>query len=88
MLAGIIFVVMIGIILGSNFTVFILAPAILLTAAATLAAGFANDADFGVIVFAMLAMLASLQVGYFAGGIAAACQSKAPGSTWKSSRYY
>jgi hypothetical protein len=55
-----------------------------------LAAGFANNADFRVVIFAMLAMVASLQVGYLAGagGIAAAYLSKAPKSIWKSSRYF
>jgi uncharacterized membrane protein len=87
MLASIICAAVIGIILGSNFTVFSLAPAILLSAAAALAASFANDADFHVVIFAMLAMVTSLQVGYLAGGIAAAC-GKAPRSVWKSSRYF
>jgi hypothetical protein len=85
--ASIICVVALAIILGSSFTVFILGPATVLTAAATLAVGFAN-ADFRVAIFATLAMLASLQVGYVTGALAAAYLSKTPGSTWESWRYF
>jgi hypothetical protein len=87
MLAIIICIVVMGIILGSNFTVFILGPAILLTTAVTLVTGFAN-ADYRFVVFTTLAMLASLQIGYFVGGISAAYLSTTPWRTWKSWRHF
>jgi hypothetical protein len=72
MLAMILFSTAIGIILGSNFRIFVLGPAILFASSATLAAGFVSSVSFATITLAVFAVLASLQIGYVVGGIAAA----------------
>jgi hypothetical protein len=72
MLAIVLFSATIGIILGSNFRIFVLGPAILFAFSGTLAAGFASGVSFATIAFAVSVILASLQIGYVVGGIAAA----------------
>jgi membrane protein DedA with SNARE-associated domain len=56
-----------GIVLGFRFNVLVLIPAMLAAAAVTSVIGHGSGHASSVVVFATLATLASLQVGYFVG---------------------
>jgi len=79
-----------GIILGSRFRVFVLAPAILLATISTVAITFANGVSGGAIVLVVLAVMVSLQCGYVAGVAIAyfAERSKLSRRTWRPSPFY
>ena len=90
MIAIVIFGVGLGAVLGSYFKIFVLGPAILFAAAATLAVDFVREVSPSTIVLAIVAILASLQFGYLAGGIATAYLSmrfKPSGGNWTASGY-
>lgn len=57
----------VGVILGLRLTVFVLVPAMLLATAVTIARGIASGHDSRVIALAVLATLASVQIGYIVG---------------------
>ena len=90
MVTIVIFGAALGAVLGSHFKIFVLGLAMLFAAAAALAVDFVRDASPSTIVFAIVAILASLQFGYLAGGIATAYLStrfKPSGGNWTPSRY-
>ena len=90
MLAMIIFGAAVGAILGSQFKMLVLGPAILFAIPGTAAAGFIRGIDPHDIVLAVLAISASLQFGYVVGGIAAAyrsVQTRLPNRPWTPSQY-
>jgi hypothetical protein len=58
-----------GVVLGAHFKVFVLMPATLFASAATVVLGFGSGANLHAIFLAMLAILASLQFGFVAGGV-------------------
>ena len=84
MVTIVIFGAALGAVLGSHFKVFVLGPAMLFAAAAALAVDFVRDVSPSTIVFAIVAILASLQFGYLAGGIT---RFKPSGGNWTPSRY-
>jgi hypothetical protein len=91
MLTVILFAAAIGVILGSSCRILVLGPATLLASSATLAAGFVSNANFITITCVLLAVLATLQIGYVLGGIAGAylrMRTNVLRSTIRPSRYY
>jgi hypothetical protein len=62
-----IFIFLVGMALGQRFTVFILAPAILLVVAIAVGAGIARGQTAGTITLVTVAALACLQIGYLLG---------------------
>jgi hypothetical protein len=70
MFTVILFAAAIGIILGSNCKILVLVPTILLMSGATFAAGFGLKVDFTTVAFVLLAIVATLQIGYVVGGTA------------------
>jgi hypothetical protein len=90
MLAMAIFGAAVGALLGSQFKMFVLGPAILFALSVTVAAGFARGLDLHDIALAVSAILASLQFGYIAGGVAASffsVQTKLSHRSWTPSQY-
>jgi hypothetical protein len=90
MLAIAIFGAAVGAVLSLRYRMVVLMPAMVFASAATLAVGFASGANPHSIVLAILAILASLQFGYVAGGLAAAylsVQTTLPHRTWTPSQY-
>jgi hypothetical protein len=91
MLTVILFAAAIGIILGSNCRIHVLGPTILLISGATFTAGFGLKVDFTTIALVLLAIVATLQIGYVVGGIASVyltMRSKLLRGTIGPSRYY
>jgi hypothetical protein len=88
--AIVIFAFAAGIILGTRFRVFVLAPAILFAIISTVPITFANGISGGASVLVALAVIVSLQCGYVAGVAAAyfAERSKLPRRTWRPSPFY
>jgi hypothetical protein len=70
-LAMAIFGATVGAFLGSQFKMFVLGPATFFALSVTVAAGFARGLGLHEIALVVLAILASLQFGYIAGGVAA-----------------
>ena len=58
-----------GIMLGLRFKVFVLGPATLLVTAAITVSGIASGHEPRMIALTVFGTLASLQIGYFVGGI-------------------
>jgi predicted phage tail protein len=58
-----------GIMLGLRFKVFVLGPATLLVTAAITVSGIASGHEPGMIALTAFGAVASLQIGYFVGGI-------------------
>ena len=90
MIAIVIFGAGFGAVLGSHFKIFVLGPAMLFAAVATLAIDFVREVSPSTIVLAIVAILASLRFGYLAGGIATAYLSmrfKPSGDNWTPSGY-
>ena len=58
-----------GIMLGLRFKVFVLGPATLLVTAAITVSGIASGHEPRIIALTVFGTLASLQIGYFVGGI-------------------
>jgi hypothetical protein len=80
----------IGAVLGSQFKMFVLGPATLFAVCCTVAAGFVRGLSAYDVLIATLAILSSLQCGYFAGGVAASylsVQTKMPRRSWTPSQY-
>ena len=91
MLTIILFAAAIGIILGSKCGILVLVPTISLISGATFAAGFRSNVDLTTIAFVLLAIVATLQIGYVVGGIAGvylSMRSKLLRGTIGPSRYY
>ena len=91
MLAIVILGAVAGAVLASHFKIFVLGPAMLLACAATVVAGCVSGMDAHTIVVAVLAVFVSLQLGYVAGGVAAAhfsLQTKQAQRNWTPSQYY
>jgi hypothetical protein len=79
-----------GAVLGSQFKIFILAPALFFALFSTAAAGLVHGFRCHDIALAMLAILASLEFGYFAGGVGTSYLSVQPKSqrrSWTPSQY-
>lgn len=78
-----------GIVLGSQFKMLVLGPAIFFALTATVAGGFMHGIDPRDIALAALAILASLQLGYVVGGVVVAylSETKLAHRTWTSSQY-
>jgi hypothetical protein len=90
MLAIAIFAGAFGAVFGTHCKILVLIPAMLFALAATFAVGFVSGANPHTVFLAMLAILASLQLGYFAAGIAATylwAPTKLSHRGWTSSQY-
>jgi hypothetical protein len=79
----------VGIVLGSQFKMLVLGPAIFFAFTATVAAGFVHGINPRDIALTVLAILASLEFGYVVGGCAVAYlnETRLPHRTWRSSQY-
>jgi hypothetical protein len=84
-----------GAVLSLRFRVFVLGPATLFAAISTVAISFASGLSGGIIILAVLAVMASLQCGYVAGVAAAylaarisATRHSVPRRTWKPLPFY
>jgi ethanolamine transporter EutH len=90
MLAMTVFGATVGALLGSQFKMFVLGPAILLALSVTVAAGLIRGVDLHDIALAVSAILASLQFGYIAGGVAASfftVRTKLSHRSWTPSQF-
>ena len=67
MIALLLVIPAVGAVLGLRFKMFVLAPAMLLVSAATVAFGIASSQGVPFISLMVFAGLALLQIGYFAG---------------------
>jgi hypothetical protein len=67
MIALLLLIPAVGAVLGLRFKMFVLAPAMLLVSAATVAFGIASSQGVPFILLMVFAGLALLQIGYFAG---------------------
>ena len=67
MIALLLLILAVGAVLGLRFEVFVLAPAILLISAVTVAFGIASSQGVPFILLVVFADLALLQIGYFTG---------------------
>jgi hypothetical protein len=91
MLTIMVFAAAIGIILGSYCRILVLLPMILLISGATFAAGFGSKVDVTTFAFVLLAIVATLQIGYVVGGIAGvyfSMRTKVLAGTIRPSRHY
>jgi hypothetical protein len=89
MLAVAVFGGALGVVLGAHFKVFVLMPAMLFASVATFALGFGSGANPHAIFLAMLVILASLQFGFVAGGVAEthfSARTKPPRRRWTPSQ--
>jgi len=71
--------VLIGAVLGMRFKILILLPATVIGSSATLGVGVAHSDGFWSILLAMVLAIAALQVGYLAGTVVIALQSRRQG---------
>jgi hypothetical protein len=62
-----------GVVLGLRFKVFVLAPAMLLATAVTIASGIMRGHAPSFVALATLGTLVSLQIGYLVGSVLQGC---------------
>ena len=75
-----------GVILGLRFKVFVLGPATLLATAAITVSGLASGREPRMIALTVFGTVASLQIGYFVGGILQIMIPAHP-SAWSTAAY-